>query len=596
MGLLASIRREYCYISCIGRTMFRLRSIKPDGTRILVDVVEEHAARDPTAIAIYYHDRTVSYRALDDGANRIARWAMDQGVKRGDVVALYLENCPEYLMTWLGLHKLGAVVALINTNLKGAPLAHCLSICGAKLLIVGADLGANYIEVASQISGAPPGWALGGGIVGTGNLDAALAAVTPDAIDKSVRAGHTAKDNAFYIYTSGTTGLPKAANFSHMRMMFMMYGFAGALNTTRRDRTYCALPLYHATGGICAVGMALTAGGAIILRRKFSASEFWDDCRKYHATLFQYIGELCRYLLNVPPDPRDGRHMLRGMAGNGLRPEIWPLFKQRFAIPRVVEFYGATEGNVAMLNYDGKVGAVGRVPRYIRWFMQIRLVRFDIVRETPIRGPDGFCVECEPGEVGEAVGMITARPGHNFEGYTHAADTQKKILHDAFAKGDAWFRTGDLMRRDEHEYFFFVDRIGDTFRWKGENVATSEVAEALGVVAGIKEVNVYGVTVPGAEGRAGMAALVASRDFDPATLAGKIAGNLATFARPVFVRLRPEMEITGTFKLKKVDLVKDGFDPERINDPLYWYNQASGCYEALSQTVYADIIAGRVKL
>jgi len=576
--------------------MFRLRRIKPDGARILVDIVEEHAARTPAAAAIYYNDRTVTYRALDDGANRIARWAMDQGIKRGDVVALYLENCPEYLMTWLGLHKLGAVVALINTNLKGAPLAHCISVCAAKLVIVGADLGDNYIEAASQISAAPPGWAMGGSVAGAGNLDAALAAVTPDAIDKGVRAGHTAKDNAFYIYTSGTTGLPKAANFSHMRMMFMMYGFAGALNTTARDRTYCALPLYHATGGICAVGMALTAGGAIILRRKFSASEFWNDCRKYRATLFQYIDELCRYLVNVPPDSRDGQHTLRGMAGNGLRPEIWPIFKQRFAIPRIVEFYGATEGNVAMLNYDGKVGAVGRVPRYIRWFMQIRLVRFDIAQEIPIRGPDGFCIECPPGEVGEAVGMITTRPGHNFEGYTRAADTQKKILQDAFAKGDAWFRTGDLMRRDEHEYFFFVDRIGDTFRWKGENVATSEVAEALGVVPGIIEVNVYGVTVSGAEGRAGMAALVANREFDPATLAGKIAGNLASFARPVFLRLRPEMEITGTFKLKKVDLVKDGFDPERINDPLFWYNQASGRYEALSQKAYADIIAGRVKL
>ena len=596
MELLESFRREYTYISCIGRTFWRLRRIKPDGARTLVDIVEEHAARTPAAIAILFQERTVSYRALDEGANRVARWAMGQGVKRGDVVALYRENCPEYLMIWLGLHKLGAVAALINTNLKGPALAHSISICGAKLVIVGADLGESYVEAAAHIDSKPGAWAAGGNVAGARDLDAALAALSSAPIDKTVRAGHTAKDNAFYIYTSGTTGLPKAANFSHMRMLYMMYGFAGAMNTGPRDRIYCTLPLYHATGGICAVGMALTAGGALILRRRFSASEFWEDCRNYRATFFQYIGELCRYLLNAPPHPDDGKHSLRGIAGNGLRPEIWLAFRKRFAIPRIVEFYGATEGNVAMLNYDGKVGAVGRVPRYMRWLMQTRLVRFDIAQEMPVRGADGYCIECEPGEVGEAVGKITAVPGHGFEGYTRAADTQKKILNDAFEKGDAWFRTGDLMRRDEHEYFYFVDRIGDTYRWKGENVATSEVAEALGVVPGIKEVNVYGVTVPGAEGRAGMAALVAAPGFDPATLAGKIGGHLAPFARPVFVRLRPEMEITGTFKLKKVDLVKDGFDPGRIDDPLYWYNHASGRYEALSHAVFADIVAGRAKL
>jgi fatty-acyl-CoA synthase len=594
--MLESLKREYIYIRSLARTLVRMRRVKPDSTYTIVDIVEKIAARKPANVAIFYRDRTVSYRQLEEGANRYARWARAQRVARGAAVALLMENRPEYLMAWLGLLKLGAVAALINTNLKGVQLAHSIAIAGARHVIVGAELGAAYAEAAAGIDSAPTAWATGGPVPGARDLDAVLAAMSGAALDKRVRAGLTCKDNAFFIYTSGTTGLPKAANFSHLRMLFMMHGFGGAMNTDARDRVYCALPLYHATGGICAVGMALTVGGAVIIRRKFSAGEFWQDCRTWRATLFPYIGELCRYLLNVPPDPRDGEHCIRAITGNGLRPEIWPTFQKRFAIPRIVEFYGATEGNVAMLNYDGTVGAVGRVPRYMRWFMQIRLARFDIAQETAVRGEGGFCIECDPGEVGEAVGKITTRPGHGFEGYTRSADTEKKILRDAFEKGDAWFRTADLMRRDEHDYFYFVDRIGDTFRWKGENVATGEVAEALGVVSGIKEINVYGVAVPGAEGRAGMAALVATLDFDPAALGEKIAGNLAPFARPVFLRLRPEMEITGTFKLKKADLVKDGFDPGRIDDPLYWFDQARGRYEPMTEEVYADIVAGRVKL
>ncbi len=590
--MFEALSREYTYITSVARTFWRLRRIKRDGTHTFVDIVEEYAAKTPDAPAIYYQDRIISYRALDEGANRFARWAMGEGIKRGDVVALILENCPEYLMAWLGLLKLGAVVALININLKGTPLAHSITIAKARLAIVGADLCENLAEAAPDPM--PAVWTLGGTAGASRDLDAALAKASPAPVDKSVRQGLLAKDTAFYIYTSGTTGLPKAANFSHFRMMFMMCGFGGALKTGPRDRTYISLPLYHATGGVCAVGMALAAGGALIIKRKFSAREFWDDCRRYRATYFAYIGELCRYLNNCPPDPRDGEHCLRGATGNGLRPEIWPAFQKRFRIPRIVEFYGATEGNVSMLNYDNVVGAVGRLPRYMRRIFPTRLVCFDISQEIPIRGLDGFCIECEPGEAGEAIGGISERAGRAFEGYTASADSQKKILRDVFKKGDIWFRTGDLLRQDKHGYFYFVDRIGDTFRWKGENVATSEVTEALCVVPEIEEVNVYGVIVPGCDGRAGMAALVTKPDFDPATLADRI--ELPAFARPLFLRLRPQMEITGTFKLKKADLVKEGFDPNVIDDPLYWFDPAEAQYKPLTHEVYADIVSGRVKL
>ena len=596
MGLLDSFKREYIYIVSVARTLVRMRRVGPDSRRTIVDIVEEFAAKKPDNSAVLYQGSTVTYRQLDEGANRTARWAQSQGIKRGDAVALLMENRPEYLMTWLGLHKLGAVAALVNTNLKGAALAHSIAILGARHAIVGVELNEAYDEAVAQIDPKPLAWAAGGTFAGARDFDAALASLSPAPFDKGARAGLSGKDGAFYIYTSGTAGLPKAAKFSHMRTLYMMYGFAGAMNASTRDRIYCTLPLYHATGGICAVGMAFITGGTFILRRKFSAHEFWEDCRAYRATIFPYIGELCRYLLNVPPDARDREHSLRAITGNGLRPEIWPVFRERFAIPRIVEFYGATEGNVSMLNYDGKLGAVGRLPRYMRQIFPIRLVRFDIAREMPIRGTDGFCIECESGEVGEAVGLIAQKKGRTFDGYSGEADTQQKILRDVFKKGDAWFRTGDLMRCDEHAYYYFVDRVGDTFRWKGENVATSEVSEALSAVPGILEVNVYGVGVPGVEGRAGMAALVTMQGFDPANLSEKISGDLAPYARPVFIRLRPEMEITGTFKLVKADLVKEGFDPDRIDDPLYWHNHASGRYEALTHDVYTGIAAGRIKL
>ena len=300
----------------------------------------------------------------------------------------------------------------------------------------------------------------------------------------------------------------------------MMCGFVGALEPRQSDRIYDPLPLYHSTGGVCAVGLAFFSGGALILRRKFSVHEFWNDIHRYDATMFEYIGELCRYLLNAPPHPHERDHHIRAITGNGLRPEIWREFQQRFAIPRIVEFYGATEGNVSMLNYDGTVGAVGRVPSYIQFKLPTRVIRFDVEQEIPVRGPDGLCIECAPNEVGEAIGGISGSAGRNFEGYTDQRDSEKKILRDVFRKGDAWFATGDLMRRDRHSYFYFIDRVGDTFRFKGENVATGEVGEVLAAVPGIEEANVYGVAVPGVDGRAGMAALVVDGDFDMSNLGG----------------------------------------------------------------------------
>ena len=594
--MFSALSREAIYITSLARTFYRMRHVKPDSATTIADIVEGFAGTRPDNDAVLYLDRVVSYRALDEGANRYALWARAQGLRRGDVVALLMENRPEFLFAWLGMAKIGAVTALINTNLRGAPLAHCIAIAEPKHIVVGSELAAAYADAAPLLQSPPQLWVTADDGTPPGNLDAALTATTPANFDAAFRAGLTDKDRAFYVFTSGTTGLPKAANISHLRMLFMMYGFAGGLNSGEHDRIYNVLPLYHSSGGICAVGVAFTVGGALILRRRFSVHEFWDDCYRYSATYFIYIGELCRYLLNAPPHPHERDHGLRIITGNGLRPEIWPAFQARFAIPRIIEFYGATEGNVSMLNYDGTVGAVGRVPSYLRNVLPYRIVRFDVEHEMPVRSADGFCIECPPGEVGEAVGKISDEAGRNFEGYTRQADTEKKVLRNVFETSDAWFRTGDLMRRDELGYFYFVDRIGDTFRWKGENVATSEVSEALSVIPGIREANVYGVAVPGMDGRAGMAALVTDGDFDIATLAAKLAGSLPSYSRPIFLRLSPQMEITGTFKQRKVELVREGFDPSAIAEPLYWLDPAAGHYERLNAARYADIVSGRVKL
>jgi len=595
MGLVDAVEREAVFIAAVTRTLWLTRRVHPDAKLTVANWVERFAREQGERPAVLYRDRVVSWRSLDEGANRYARWAREHGLAKGEVVALLMENRPEYLMAWLGLVKEGVIAALLNTHLAAAPLTHSIAISGAKHLILGAELAESYATAAAQLDTKPVVWATGGGMAGAQDLDAALAAQSGAAPDTPPDV--LCRDTALYIYTSGTTGMPKAAKISHMRMLHMLSAFQGAVNAGPQDRMYDVLPLYHSAGGICALGPVLLAGASVVTREKFSATEFWDDCAKYKPTLFQYIGELCRYLLNTPEHPLERAHNLRIAIGNGLRPEIWPKFQERFRIPHIMEFYGATEGNVGMINYDGKVGAIGRVPWYARTIQPIRLVRYDIEQQEPIREADGFCRETADGEAGEAIGKINDNvPRERFEGYTGKEDTEKKILRNAFAKGDAWFRTGDLMRRDEHAYFYFVDRTGDTFRWKGENVATSEVAEALSVFPGIREANVYGVEVPGGEGKAGMAALAADPNLDLAGLTAHLEKNLPPYARPIFLRFQKEIEATSTFKQRKIDLQKEGFDPSAIKDPLYVRDSATGRYQKLTPQLYDDIERGRMKL
>jgi fatty-acyl-CoA synthase len=335
-----------------------------------------------------------------------------------------------------------------------------------------------------------------------------------------------------------------------------------------------------------------------VIAEKFSASNFWHDVVRHDCTLFQYIGELCRYLLKAPPSEYENRHHLRLACGNGLRGDIWEDFQARFAIPRILEFYAATEGNFSLFNVEGKPGAIGRIPPLLAHRFPASIVKVDADSGSPVRGEDGLCIVCAYGEVGEAVGRIGAadRGGSPFEGYTDPAETEKKVLRDAFAEGDAWFRTGDLMRKDKDGYFYFVDRIGDTFRWKGENVSTTEVEHVLGEFDGVRAANVYGVAVSGRDGRAGMAAIVADQTLDLAALQRHLAAHLPDYARPLFLRIRSDIDVTATFKQTKLDLVKDGFDPGRSSDPIYFSDPQRKAFVPLDRDLYAAIEAGKIRL
>jgi fatty-acyl-CoA synthase len=581
--------------------LLAMRKFSATGSQTAATEIEAVAEKHPDAQALISDDVTWTYGQLEEEANRFANLYLSKGLAMGDVIALDMVNRVEYVAAWLGAAKLGVTTALINTNLSGAQLSHCLEVAEPKLIVLGAERADAFATVRSDI-GDVPVFSYGGPVEGAEALEPLLAEASTARPGNEHRKGvTTGGTNLFLIYTSGTTGLPKAAHFSHLRFLSVALAAGKGLKLGPGERQYVCLPLYHTAGGVMATGAALLTGAAAIVVPKFSASRFFPDLVRFEATSFQYIGELLRYLVNQDPVPEENAHKVTRCIGNGLRPEIWPEVEERFGIEKVIEFYGATEGNVAIVNLEGKQGSVGRLPGFVRKAMGIELVRYDVNADDVVRGPDGFCIRCEPGEAGEAVGRMPQKENATtgrFEGYSDKAATEKKILRDVFKKGDAYFRTGDLLSCDEEGYFYFIDRIGDTFRWKGENVATTEVAEVLSVVPGVDEVNVYGVEVPGADGRAGMASVVPSdgKSIDLDALFEATERDLAPYARPLFLRVQPEIEVTGTLKHRKVDLVKEGYDPSSIDEDLYFRDAEAGAYVPLTDEVYEQVSSGAKRL
>ncbi len=566
--------------------------IDAEPERIFPRVIDEQAARHGDAPALIGADETLSHAGLAARQNRYARWALARGLAKGDTVALLQRNCPDYLAIWLGLTRVGVRVALLNTNLRTTGLAHCIKVAAPKLLIADTALSMTLAPALGELEQPPEIVWQGGG--GAATLAVAAAGFSGEPLAPGEAPPVTVADEALLIYTSGTTGLPKAARVSHHRIMSWTHWFAGLVAPDASDRMYNCLPLYHSVGGIVAPGSLLVAGGSVVIREKFSARSFWRDVVETESTVFQYIGELCRYLTASPPDPFERQHRLRICTGNGLRPDVWERFRDRFAIPQIIEFYAATEGTVSLYNVEGKVGAVGRVPNFMAARSPALIVRHDVETGLPLRDADGRCIPVGFDEPGELLGRLASRREHRFEGYTDDRETERKVLRDVLEPGDRWMRTGDLMRRDAQGFYYFVDRIGDTFRWKGENVATTEVANALAGCPGVVEASVYGVAVPGSEGKAGMAAIKIEGVPDLERIAAVLEQTLPAYARPLFLRLVESFEATETFKQKKGGLAAEGFDPSRIADPLFV--AVAGRYQPLTSEIHADIQSGRLRL
>ncbi len=601
MNIFQRIKSEIAYLRGSLRALRRTGKVARNPGRTFRDVAEELVEQYGDRMALLSDNGNLTYREWNAHANQYGRWFQARGLGKGDVVAVMMPNRPDYVSLWFGLTKAGGVAALLNTNLLSQSLAHCINIVKAHVVIVDASLMQTFETARPYLDANIEVVVFGNGPEGMTRVDQERLAYADHNLQGDERPALTINDPSLYIYTSGTTGLPKAAIINHYRLQMATIGFAAVNDTNDQDRMYVCLPMYHTTGGLCAIGSALVAGGSCFIREKFSARQFWADIVQHECTMFVYVGELCRYLVVAPPGPMERQHKIRSCFGNGMRPDVWPSFKERFGIPRIVEFYAATEGNVTLFNFDSWPGSVGRIPKWAEKRFIVRIVTLDVETEQPVRGPDGLCIVCQPGEVGEVLGEILVdpnRPTNRFDGYADKAATEKKILRDVLRKGDAWFRSGDLMRKDELGYFYFVDRIGDTFRWKGENVSTNEVSQMMTGFEGIKDATVYGVEVPGHEGRAGMAALVVDdpATFDMAGFRAFLAAHLPEYARPLFLRFQDHLDITATFKQRKGDLVKEGFDPAKISEKLFFSDAASAAFVPIDPALYAKLAAGSMRL
>ncbi|KMQ75756.1 long-chain-acyl-CoA synthetase [Marinobacter subterrani] len=575
-------------------------SLKNENLELTLGTLIENNARNVgSRPAVLFEDRSVTWQEFNGWANRIAYYLQAQGLTKGDAIAVFLENRPELLAVVAGAAKLGVACAMLNTSQKGKVLEHSIHLIEPKMVVVGEELVEAFDGIKAGLRTEHPHPfqfladtntlnAFGDAPDGYTNMAERVSTFNSGnpALSDPPRMG----DTAVYLFTSGTTGLPKAAPGSH-RKFIKAYGGFGLMSLAMepKDVLYCTLPLYHGTALLVCWGSVLAGGSAIALRRKFSASAFWDDIRYYHATAFGYVGELCRYLLNQPPGAQDRNHSLTKMIGNGLRSSIWREFKDRFGIETVAELYASSEGNIGFSNFFNMDNTVGFSTA------PYKLVKFHDGTRDPVRNEKGFMKEVARGEPGLLIGEITKK--WSFEGYTQKEATEKSILRNAFKKGDAWFNTGDVLKEIGCGHLQFMDRMGDTFRWKGENVSTTEVENILDGSGLVEEAIVYGVEIPGTNGKAGMVTLVPhsnGREFDVNRLFAYLQDNLPAYAIPVFVRVTHAIEKTGTFKYRKVDIQKAGYSLGHSSEKVYaWLPRTDG-YTLLTPGLVAEIDSGKV--
>ena len=588
MGFISNARSTITEIIGTGKILGNIHQLLPNGHWSQARLVQEKAEQIPNNMALYYLDERYTWREFNERCNQYSEFFLRQGVGRGDTVAFMMDNRPDFLFIQTALNRIRAVGAFINTNLTGKGLSHAINVAGPRVVVAGSEHVTAVKGVLDDLEGLSKDrdvWIqredekhkAGNFRVINAEVDECPRGAPVQLEDPRTSEGMC------YIYTSGTTGLPKAAIISNQRWLTAANLFGRTMfESTPRDIIYVSLPLYHSSAQFAGWGPSTVTGAALALRRKFSATNFWKDVLQYNATGFVYIGELCRYLLNQPAVPEETRHHLRIAVGNGLRPDIWEKFQARFHVPLIREFYGATEGNAPLVNIEGRPGMIGRLrPGQV-------IVKCDPASGEAVRNAQGLCDYVKAGEKGLLLGKINAVM--RFDGYADKKATEKKILRDVRKKGDRFFNTGDVVQLHDEGWVSFADRVGDTFRWKGENVSTNEVAEILNGAKGILESNVYGVQVANSDGRAGMASLNVSGEFDVRSFGKFVNEKLPNYMRPYFIRVQHDMRITGTLKHQKVDYRDEGFDPAKVKDPLYYLDGEK--YVPIDAALYKKLSSG----
>lgn len=591
--------QDFWFLLKVVRCGVRIELYRRKGELVTVlDKFLSQAKKQPRKPFIVYEGDIYTYEDVDRRSSRVARVFLNHSrLERGDTVALLMSNEPDFVHVWFGLAKLGCVVAFLNSNIRSNSLLHCIRSCEPRALVVGADLLEAVEEILPSLPKDISVWAVKDSVPrGVISLKEKLSTASDKPMPRSQHVALNLKTPSLYIFTSGTTGLPKAAVITQLQAL---KGAAGlwAFGCTSDDIIYITLPLYHSSGAILGIGGCIELGATCVLKKKFSASQFWNDCKKYNVTVFQYIGEICRYLCKQPKREGEKDHQVRLAVGNGVRSDVWREFLDRFGNIKMCELYGATEGNICFMNHTGKIGAIGRTNFFYKFFFTFDLIKYDFQKDEPIRNEQGWCSHVKKGEPGLLISRVNEK--NPFFGYVgNKKHTEKKLLCDVFKKGDVYFNTGDLIVQDHENFLYFCDRIGDTFRWKGENIATTEVADIIGMLDFIQESNVYGVAVPDYEGKTGMASITLkpNKSLDLEKVYEQVVTFLPAYACPRFLRIQEKMETTGTFKPKKFQLVQEGFSPLKISDPLYFMDNLKKTYVPLTKELYDQIMLGEIKL
>ncbi len=600
---LNSARREVRFFELIPgilRLILRLWTVLREVRAMLIEsktgkasigqYQEKAAVRFADKMAILFEDRSYTYAEYNRMVNRFAHFFLSLGIKKGDALLVFLESRPETLFCISAAAKIGAIASLVNSNLRNEALRHCITITSPKIFLVGEELVDAFEEVRADLNIADNHslfFLKDRGIKAKPHDYQDFDALVREAptFNPATVAEVTVNDIFAYIFTSGTTGLPKASFQPHRAWTGAWHWVARVnMNLNPGDILYVPLPFFHSNAVNLAWPSAFAGGATIVMRRKFSTNRFWDEINRYEATAFAYIGELCSYLMNQPESDRDSDNPVRKIIGNGFRPEIWKPFKKRFAIPKICEMYGSSESSLLLSNLFNIDETIGFTP------LPHAVVKYDMESGELLRDNNGFLCKAGRGETGLLLGNCTKRK--MFHGYTDKKGTEKKYIRDAFQKGDAWYNSGDLVRNIGFKHYQFVDRLGDTFRWKGENVSTKEVEKAVNSFHQVSESSVYGVTIPGSDGRIGMATIIPDckmQVFDLMGFASDLQQSLPSYAIPKFIRFKKEFETTATFKIKKINLQKEGFDISVIDDPLFVLLPGRKEFQELDERLYAEI-------